>query len=327
MSNLKIAMSEEKCRAFIEHAGDAIFIMDHNKKIVDVNHYASVLSGYSKDELLHMHISSLVCGDGFKEEDIFTTTAEGNMNQLKERKVLRKDCTWVDAEINARALNGKGYISVIRDITDRKKMEGELVESREQLAMFIEHSPASLAMFDNNMRYIATSRRWLNDYNLGDMELTGKTHYEVFPDIPQHWKDIHKRCLRGAIEKNEEDAFIRSDGSKEWMRWEIRPWHKADGGIGGIIMFTEVISQRKNATELFRCQFLNSPDILLVINKFHKVETINRSIPGGRPVEELIGEDCVSLLPEESRGSAQKVIEKCFETGENQEMELKLSSL
>ena len=33
----------------------------------------------------------------------------------------------------------------------------------------------------------------------------------------------------------------------DWVRWEIRPWHQADGVIGGIIMFTEVITERKQA--------------------------------------------------------------------------------
>lgn len=37
------------------------------------------------------------------------------------------------------------------------------------------------------------------------------------------------------------------DGSVVWTRWECRPWHEADGSIGGIIVYTEVITERKNA--------------------------------------------------------------------------------
>jgi len=139
------------------------------------------------------------------------------------------------------------FIGSVTDITGRKQIATELLESKEQMALFIEYSPASLAMFDNEMRYIATSRRWRNDYKLGDQNIIGKTHYEVFPTIPERWKAIHQRCLQGAVEKNDEDHFFAEDGTEIWNKWEIRPWKKASGDIGGIIMFTEVITEKKLA--------------------------------------------------------------------------------
>lgn len=60
------------------------------------------------------------------------------------------------------------------------------------------------------MRYIAYSRRWLTDYRLGNRELNGLSHYEVFPEISEDWKAIHRRCLAGAKEAREEDPFPRS---------------------------------------------------------------------------------------------------------------------
>jgi len=145
-----------------------------------------------------------------------------------------------------------GLTIFYKDITERKQMEEELIEHREQLELFIEHSPVALAMFDTGMNYIAASRRWVSDYNLGERQLIGKSHYEIFPDIPQHWKDIHRRCLKGAIEKEEEELFTLPDGPDHWVRWEIRPWHKASGEIGGIILFTEFITERKEAQEKIR---------------------------------------------------------------------------
>ena len=65
--------------------------------------------------------------------------------------------------------------------------------------------------------------------------------------MPQKWKDVHQRCLQGAIERNDDDWFERPDGSITYNRWECRPWYGLDGEIGGIITYTEVTTERKKA--------------------------------------------------------------------------------
>ncbi|MBK8950968.1 MAG: PAS domain-containing protein [Chitinophagaceae bacterium] len=118
--------------------------------------------------------------------------------------------------------------------------------------MFVEYSPAAIAMFDTEMRYLVTSKRWLQDYRLNITQITGKSHYDVFPELPEEWKAVHRRCLAGAVEKNENDMFLRPDGETEWLRWESHPWYKASGDVGGIILFTEVITERKKAEDRYQ---------------------------------------------------------------------------
>jgi PAS domain S-box-containing protein len=113
------------------------------------------------------------------------------------------------------------------------------------LEAFINHAPAAVAMFDRDMRYVAHTDRWLHDYNLPDEPLIGRSHYEVFPDIPDHWKEKHQRILKGATESCPEEIFRRADGSTNIIRWEVRPWHLQDDSIGGVMMLTEEISERK----------------------------------------------------------------------------------
>jgi len=138
------------------------------------------------------------------------------------------------------------------DITARRQAEERLLEREEQLRIFVEHAPASIAMFDTHMRYLAVSQRWLADYGLTGQQLLSRSHYEVFPEITEQWKEVHHRCLAGAVERAEEDRFERPDGSIQWIRWEVRPWRSALGAIGGIIIFFEDITERKRAEEVLQ---------------------------------------------------------------------------
>ncbi len=128
----------------------------------------------------------------------------------------------------------------------------DLMEREAQMRLYAEHSPAAIAMLDRDLKYLVVSRRWMEDYQLGGESIIGRSHYEVFPDIPPRWVEIHQRCLAGAVERCDEDVFVRADGRTVWLRWEIRPWHQGNGVIGGLIMFTEDITVRKQAEEMLR---------------------------------------------------------------------------
>lgn len=151
------------------------------------------------------------------------------------------------------------------DIDDRKHIEDALRESEEKLRLFVEYAPVSVAMFDNEMNYLAVSRRWKQYYGLTE-NLIGRSHYEIFPEIPKRWKEIHQQCLKGAVKKSDEDQFVRHDGSIFWLKWEVRPWLDAVGEVGGIMIFTEDITENKKSQEQlkksearYRLLFENNP--------------------------------------------------------------------
>lgn len=139
------------------------------------------------------------------------------------------------------------WIGTNTDIHDRKCTEVALQEREEQLRQFVEHAPISVTMLDQEMRYLIASQQWLQDYNLQAEDVFGRSHYDIFPEITDEWRQIHQRCLGGAVERCEEDPFLRADGSLDWVRWAIHPWYRAEGEVGGIIMFTETITERKQA--------------------------------------------------------------------------------
>jgi PAS domain S-box-containing protein len=120
------------------------------------------------------------------------------------------------------------------------------------------------------------SQRWMDVYQLGAKSIIGRSHYEIFPEVPDRWKKIHQRCLAGAVEKCDEEAFLRADGKTNWLRWEVRPWREAGGSIGGIIIFSEDVSARKTASE--QIHQLNVELEQRVVERTQQLETANKEL-------------------------------------------------
>ncbi|MGB3240870.1 MAG: response regulator [Geitlerinemataceae cyanobacterium] len=122
------------------------------------------------------------------------------------------------------------------------------------LQRFVENAPAAIAMFDRQIRYLVVSRRWLTDYDLGE-NIVGQSHYDVFP-LFREWNatEIDRRhklytaCLTGNGAICTEEQWVRSDGTIDWLRWEIQPWKNDAGEVGGLMMFVETITESKQAS-------------------------------------------------------------------------------
>jgi diguanylate cyclase (GGDEF)-like protein/PAS domain S-box-containing protein len=136
--------------------------------------------------------------------------------------------------------------------SNRKRSKGQLIHSHDLMDYIISHARSAIAVFDRDLKYIYVSTRYLTDYKVKEQHVIGKHHYEVFPDLPQKWKDVHQKSLAGEVLSAEEDPYYREDGSVHWTRWECRPWYESDGSIGGIIIYNEVINEWKKIEEAFR---------------------------------------------------------------------------
>jgi PAS domain S-box-containing protein len=134
----------------------------------------------------------------------------------------------------------------------RQRTEAQLRESEAMMRFIVKHDPNAIAVYDRDLRYIAVSDRYLRDYDVQAADILGRRHYEVFPEMPPRWKEVHRRCLAGAVERNDDDFFERPDGSITHNRWECRPWYRADGTVGGMITYTEVTTERKLAEKALR---------------------------------------------------------------------------
>jgi two-component system, sensor histidine kinase and response regulator len=238
----------------MDQAVDAVYWIDQHANILYANEAASAMVGYSPDELRAMTVHDL-------NPDFQADVWPGFWAESRRRKSMafetvhrtkRGHVISIEVHVNHLAYEGHEFhCAFVRDITARKRAEEALTRSHDLLKSFVEHTPAAVAMLDKDLRYIAVSRRWLQDYRLGNQDLIGRHHYDVFPEIRlnEEWQAIHRRCLGGAVDRREEDRFVRADGTEDWLKWEMHPWREATGDIGGTIMFTEVITERKRAEE------------------------------------------------------------------------------
>lgn len=245
-----LRLSEQRIRMVMNSTAEAIFGEDMHGNCTFCNRATAKLLGYKEPyELLGKNMHAVIHHskeDGtsipIEECPIQKAVLAGRDFHTDGVTYWRKDGTNFIAECWSHPIIDEGRIvgSVVTflDVTTRKQAE-------HLLRLFIEHAPVALAMFDHEMRYLHLSHRWRADYGLGDGDLCGMSHYELFPEIPERWKEAHRRGLKGEVLREENDRFDRADGSVRWIRWEIRPWYESGGAIGGIVISTEDMTQQR----------------------------------------------------------------------------------
>ncbi|MGM0578366.1 MAG: PAS domain S-box protein [Myxococcota bacterium] len=244
-----------RLRMALEQSPNIVLMTDAAGHIEYVNGRFEEVTGFTAAEVLGRDAEVLGSGDPEATEEMWTALAAGHeWSGLFLNR--RKDGTsyWEQASVSPVFGEHGGithFVKVARDATEQKELERRAAEVRkdERLQQFVEHTPAAVAMFDREMRYLMTSRRWIEDFGLEEAELHGRTFYDVFPTPPDDWKELHRRCLDGEILERDEEWFRHPGGSDQCIRWALHPWREDDGTIGGVAIFSEVVTERKRAEE------------------------------------------------------------------------------
>jgi PAS domain S-box-containing protein len=247
----RAAEAQARLAAIVTSSAVVIVSETLNGIVTSWNEAAEHLYGYSASEMIGQSIRRTIPDDRQPEEDmILARVARNEPIDHYETTRRAKDGRLFNASFSispVRDPDGRviGISKIVSDITERKRTEARLAEREAQLALFVEHAPAAIAMFDANMICLAASRRFIADYRVPeDVKVIGVSHYETFPEIPQRWRDLHARVLAGEELSAEEDPFVRPDGRTDWCRWSMKPWRTPDGRIGGALLFTEVTNEQ-----------------------------------------------------------------------------------
>jgi two-component system sensor kinase FixL len=217
-------------------------------------------------------------------------------------------------ELAVFALNSGMLLLLARALDRLSRARGEVDAldriNSDQLGHFVEQAPASMAMFDRNMRYLAASARWRDDFRLA-RDIVGKSHYEIFPEIGEEWKQIYARALAGETVRCDRDRFERDDGEMLWLRWEVRPWLHPSDGVGGVLIYCENISERvaiRQALEdnerRLKAILDSAMEAIVTIDARGKMVSANPAACEifGYTLPELLGNNVDLLMPGPTRG-------------------------
>jgi PAS domain S-box-containing protein len=314
-SQAKLEASRMRYFDLYDLAPVGYFTISEKGLILEANLTVSTLLSEPRDSLAKRPFSQLIINEDqniyfLHRNQLFKT----NEPQSFDLRMLKKDedTFWANLAMTvAKDVDDATVIHVvISDITKRKKDEESLIHSRNLMSYIIGHSRSAIAVHDRDLKYLYVSKRYIDDYNVKEDDVIGKHHYDVFPDLPQKWRDVHQMALAGEVSSAKDDPYVRKDGTVDWTSWECRPWYDVDGSIGGIIIYTEIITERKKAEEekaklesqLHQSQKLESigqlaggiahdfNNMLSVINGYSEIvlNELNASDPNYFRVEEII---------------------------------------
>jgi PAS domain S-box-containing protein len=160
--------------------------------------------------------------------------------------------TWHDDYwLEAIALSGVAIASVGIVLELRAKLPGVLESIRDRaqqeswLHSVIKDSPTPVAFLDRNLIYLLHSKEWCLQLGLGDRDLRGLRHYDVFPEIKESQKIIHQEILTQGITISQEEDSVFLHGKKEIVSWKIQPMFAANHSVVGMIIFCEIVTERK----------------------------------------------------------------------------------
>jgi PAS domain S-box-containing protein len=306
--------------ALFAHSSDGVLLTRPDGTTLRANPSACRLLGRTEDELRRIGRDGLAVRTPGFESMLATRERTGTMTG--EVAFRRADGSLVLVEMTStvtRLARGDDVSLIIfRDVSETRRRERELTESEARLRLFVENAPIAVAMLDRALCYVATSRQWTTQYRLPEGSLVGRHHYEVFPEIPERWREVHRAALAGLPQSGEEERFPRADGTVDWVTWRAQPWYDHSGAVGGIVLLTDVVTRRVDAeaalrrsVERYRDLVETSP-VAVMVNRGGRVDYVNAAalaLFGARSADQLLGTPVLDRFDPESHDLVRKRIE------------------
>jgi PAS domain S-box-containing protein len=247
--------SEENYRNLFQTITDAIILFDaQTRQFIEVNDTAISLYGYNREEFLkltHQNITS----EPENSETTIRQTLEGKLARIPVRYHKKKDGTIFPVEISTGTFtlrNRKVLCGVIRDITERKRSEEELLEREQILKATLAASPVGIGFIRN--RIIDQANKAMNRiWGYENGFLLGKSTQVLYPDI-EEYERVGREFYSEIKEKgigSMETRWVTQDGREIHCYLQGSPLDSSDLSKGVIVAAMD-ITERKQVEETLK---------------------------------------------------------------------------
>lgn len=225
---------------------DLMCIAGRDGTLLDVNDSFGSILGYKKEELIGKPALAFMHPDDLNviRCQIKEVIAGNEKPNYFESRYRRKDGTYIWLSWVVRICNDYFY-GTARDITDSKHRHQSTEKNEKLLRALVHQSPACITMLDRDMRLIASSKKILEEFNVTEDEIIGKSIYEAFPETAVPRKSVHAELLKGKRHYNEALEIQHKSGKSAVYEATFEPWYEEDGvTIGGVISLMNNITEK-----------------------------------------------------------------------------------
>ncbi|MDT8394589.1 MAG: PAS domain S-box protein [Bacteroidales bacterium] len=239
--------SIEKFRVTIENSADAIFISDQHGKYTYTNKAATLMLGFSSEEMKSKTIADLSPPDRVEEYFGYFNQALSSGKVFAEIELLKKDGNYIPTDLNVVLLPDGSIYGSCRDISVRRKALKDLAESSQFNSQIINCVDLGVVVYDSNLRFTAWNAFMEKFTGFHASQVLGKYAIEVFPVLEESgiMKDLQK-SLNGEITSAIDFAANFPDSENPvWLSVKNMPFLNINGEIIGVIGTIYDLTERK----------------------------------------------------------------------------------
>jgi PAS domain S-box-containing protein len=247
--------NEARYRSLYHTVADGIFVMGAEGQIEDANDSACAQLGYTREELTGMPVSAVSARPDFNLGEIVDRLrAAGSLSY--ETAHRRKDGLTVPVELSLALVEYRGrpaILGVARDITERKRAETALRESRQRLQAVVEGTSDAVYLKDLQGRYLLFNSAAGRFVGKRPDEVLGRDDTFLFPpDEAIAVMEGDRRVMGGGKPVTYEEHVTTADGQGRTFSSTKGPILDADGRVVGLFGIARDITESKRAGEALR---------------------------------------------------------------------------
>jgi PAS domain S-box-containing protein len=274
--------SDARFRVIFERANDAIHISNTSDEILEVNSRMCEMMGYSRAELLNMHVTDLQAPEVRQFGHVVMNELNRHGASIFEGLNLHRSGRYIPVEISVARIErpqGNLFVSVVRDITERKQAEERLVVERNLLSTLIDNLPDRIYVKDlQGRKIISNVADWQGSSGKTMEDVLGKSDFDTYSPVlaAKFWADDKSVLDSGIPIISREEPGLDSQGNPIWVSTTKVPLRYGNGQIMGLVGIGRDITEHKQAEDEVRK--LNAELEQRVRDRTVQLETTNKEL-------------------------------------------------